>query len=180
MKNNTSDTKYAKSERVMEWVIMILAALAGYLLAGCDGTATTPIPADESGTSCAGSVSVNLGYVGNESKVDDVSHQCVGWTAVKGGYGDGTVASCVKSVEALGYSEEVATTECTVPLTSAECVDALHDYADTAGVKHCLMVGDPPAAPYVHYEVLTGFGILKGGDDKVVCVGGYVGRECSY
>jgi hypothetical protein len=159
----------------------ILAALAGYLLAGCDGSV-----AQGDGSSpltCEGAQEVNVVISGSQYTIsDNITAQCVGWTAMRRYYGNGTVDSCVRVVAALGFTTEQAKVECTTPLTKAECADVAHDRVDTAGIRHCFLVGDPPAAHYPSYQVLLGIDVVTSstGTQEICSDGTYVGRSCAW
>lgn len=165
--------------KVFNAVMAILAALSGYLLAGCDGSGIQG--EGISASTCEGARQVGVDTTGHQQTIaDNVVAQCVGWTAMRR-YGNGTVDSCVWVVAALGFTTEQARTECTTPLTAAECSDVEHDRVDTAGVRHCFLVGDPPGAPYPNYQVLRGLDVVTSstGKQEICSDFTYIGRSCS-
>jgi hypothetical protein len=105
-------SKKLTSEKVLTGVLAVLAALAGLLLAGCDGASGETGPVRDAGT---GEVQGN---------------PCAGPSVV--------VVQDVVENNVLVSPAQQAMALCagTASMTAAQCSDAGHDYVDSAGVKH--------------------------------------------
>ncbi len=138
--------KYTKSEKVLVALLAVLASLAGFLLAGCDGGqgegTEVVIPAGEpAGLRCQvpsptyertsmpqNGVPVLSVVVSNAPEAVSI---CQEWTVVVpagvNGAGQPYPASCKMPGSA----------ECSVTMTDAVCRNAADDFVDSAGGRHC-------------------------------------------
>jgi hypothetical protein len=139
--------------------ILTLLVLVG-ILAGCDDGSNPEIATGGTGGSaatnpCSGSKAVV--FEGSTAALQaEVKSLCVGWTATSPNpaytwtetftsnntYGFwSTSRSCIAGIPYSTYfSSAQIKAECTLPLTLAECADVAHDFVDSVGVKHGLLV----------------------------------------
>jgi len=133
--------KKTMNRRYLDLAIGILAALAGFMLAGCDGT--SPSGQDNSDP-CSSPAAIHLtsqaqhfASAAAESQyiVGQARQLCVGWSASH--YFSDCSTMLVKQ---YGMSQSQATAECNTSMTASQCEDWEHDYVDSAGVRHMYSV----------------------------------------
>jgi len=135
------------NRRYLDLAIGVLAALAGFLLAGC-GPSESLHYTDAGAVYCdipsplgeAVDPSTKLTYQEEArfvvvSNASDYAKLCEGWNFAKTCNG-GDQAGCKVETSELG----VTSNECGAAMTSAECSDPAHDLVDSVGVKHCYVV----------------------------------------
>ena len=101
---------------------------------------------------------------------------CVGWTASRD---YATAEACILDLSKT-MTPSQAETECTTPMTLAECQDSEHGFVGRSGVKHAFSV-----SPLGYSRVLSGFGIApdcKNGELPICTAKGkygtYFGTTC--
>ena len=132
--------------------ILMLLALAS-ILTGCDDGSNPEVGlGGEGGAGGVGASNPCLGpkavvFSGSTTTLKaEVRALCVGWTATtpNGSYGFWhTKADCLAGMANLSsFSTAEKNAECSIPLTAAECADISHNFVDSVGVEHGLLVAN--------------------------------------
>lgn len=147
--------------RIRDFGLALLGALAGYMMAGCDGGAGGAGGGSfVDSPACAKSSTVHVISLDQHfaTSTDESNYivtrallLCEGWSAgTHYPTNPGTGASCTQQLMAMGLLQPQAAAECAHVMTSEECTDVQHDFVDAAGVKHAFEASSE----------LRGFGLL--------------------
>ena len=155
-------------KRARDFVLGILVVLCTYLLVGCDGGAggtdvdggaDAGVHADTGHTDttpatnpCLGSnVVVVTTSSSGASPADEIKSLCVG-KALEHNFSSHSDCTSFYNSRLQLWSWAVADAECSHVMTVAECSDVMHDYIDSVGIKHGLVLSTDNG--------ITGFGML--------------------
>lgn len=111
-------------------------------------------------------VTGQTGQASKESLVAEVQSLCVGWVGTKDSRNMDAANICETNYQTIyGMTPATSLVVCSTLLTTVECQDVTHNFVDTAGVMHGLLLGKGTDGLWT----LGGFGVLLRTDAVPVC-----------
>ena len=141
---------------VAKILVAALLVVSGSILSGCGGNGN---PDSTTSNLCDGS-----NVLVASSSPADVQSLCMAWTPLT--YYK-TEAYCISQMPyGVSWSSAAIQTECTTPMTSAECADVSDFFVDSAGIPHGLVLTEESdvctASGCRHNYKVTGFTLFEG------------------